>query len=228
MPRNARVNAEDKARKTLAEAVGDYETAHPAPRDPEEEAVFGRLRDLSQAIQSRRSRIADPDRMRAARAFADVYDRAGQWQPALIDAMVRAFAIKTDGMAADKAVAAMFDRARAALPAVRDAVKFLVDRDHMWLWVAAGRDAQTVEAELPEQLRQLEKAFDHYSASIRDQLAFAYPRRKHSDSGALRFLVAIIDAYCSTPPSGPDIAEVASLALGIAVSDKMVAGLRVR
>jgi hypothetical protein len=235
MSRNSRVNAEAKARKTLADAVAAYEIVCPAPHAPQEEAVLGRLKALSEAIKFRRNRAVDGECMKQARAFANIYAAIPEHEyfdeypdpegPALIRIMINALSVKDGELAEDQEALAIIQKARAALPALNGAVAMLKNHGFSQQLFRESWDAQN---DFEHRLAELKSALDFYAEALEDRIGIISPPKSHGPSDPLRFLIFFIEVHEGEEKSShEDIARVANIALGTTtITAKMVRGLR--
>jgi hypothetical protein len=232
MPRNTRANAEASARDVLASAIAAYEKAHPAPRTAEADAVLKSLRALSEAIKSRRNFPVDPDNMKAARAFLDIYNI---FKPdpehhipsdvTLLDILVESRRVKNEGLG-EKEDLATVETAWATLPALAAFVDMLRRRGpSIDPNVDDGKFDFYRADELKGYLNHLSFALNVEHQFIEGRVARLSPSHSHRESDALRFLISRLRFYCKSKPSNPDIAKIASLALGIEVTDRMVSAM---
>jgi hypothetical protein len=234
MPRNSRVNAEDKARKVLAEAVAGYESVCPAPREPAADTVLGRLKALSEAIKFRRNRAVDGECMKQARAFANIYTAILEHEypdpegPVLIRIMINALSVKDGELEEDQEALDIIKKARAALPALNGAVAMLKSYGFSQQLFRESWDAQN---DFEHRLAELKGALDFYAEALEDRIEIISPPKSHGPSDPLRFLIFFIDVHehakSGEESSHEDIARVANIALGTTtITAKMVRGLR--
>ena len=216
MPRNSRIRAISAATASLFSAITDYENSY----NGQTSRVLTRLKALHDQATKHEPNADD---IASVLAVGRAWTRLGGLDFQLIPLMIEAGEVQQGGLVNDKRALAILDKAKAALPHVAKAAALLNayregdDHIHANIYVKT--------------LSELDRDLGYGVDMIKSKLEMTAPLGARAHAAGLRYLVTMIDVYgydvyTSERVRSPDIAKLATLALNIIVTDKMVSSLR--